>query len=274
MFPLEIKYMENIKLYNGDCLDVMKSIPDKSVDLILCDLPYSETRAKWDAVVDIDLMWAQYDRIVKDNGAIVLFGNEPFSSRLRMSNPNLYRYDWKWIKNNCTGFANANYRPMRKYEDIMVFSKANASAGGKNNSMTYNPQDIIPINKKTKNKKGRFGSIDDNNVNRGDNNVMNSNSEYVQAYTNYPNNILYFDVETDRFHPTQKPILLLEYLIKTYSNEKCVVLDNTMGSGSTGVACVNTNRKFIGIELDKKYFDIAEKRISEANNKKQQKTLF
>lgn len=266
--------MENIKLYNGDCLDVMKSIPDKSVDLILCDLPYSETRAKWDAVVDIELMWVQYDRIVKDNGAIVLFGNEPFSSRLRMSNPNLYRYDWKWIKNNCTGFANANYRPMRKYEDIMVFSKANASAGGKNNSMTYNPQDIIPINKKTKNKKGRFGSIDDNNVNRGDNNVMNSNSEYVQAYTNYPNNILYFDVETDRFHPTQKPILLLEYLIKTYSNEKCVVLDNTMGSGSTGVACVNTNRKFIGIELDKKYFDIAEKRISEANNKKQQKTLF
>ena len=235
--------------------------------MVLCDLPYSETRAKWDVCLDFDVLWSEYKRIIKENGAIVLFGNEPFSSRLRMSNIEQYKYDWKWVKNHPTGFANANYRPMRKYEDIMVFSKANASAGGKKNPMVYNPQGIVAIDVSKKNRTNRMGLIDDNNINRGENNVMKSESEYTQKYTNYPNNVLVFNIETERFHPTQKPVALLEYLIRTYTNEGDTVLDNTMGSGSTGVACVNTNRNFIGIELDKKYFDIAVNRIEIAGNR-------
>ncbi len=259
--------MIETKLYSGDCLEIMKEIPDGIVNLILCDPPYSETRSKWDNIVDINMMREQYCRIIKEDGAIVLFGNEPFSSEIRVSGKHMYRYDWKWIKNNCTGFANANYRPMRKYEDIMVFSKSNASSGGKKNSMIYNPQGIVQVNKEVKNRKGRFGMIDDNNANRGDNNVMNSDSKYVKKYTNYPCNVLFFDIEYERYHPTQKPVALLEYLIKTYTNEGDIVLDNCMGSGSTGVACFNTGRNFIGIELDEKYFEIAKNRINEANTK-------
>lgn len=250
-----------IKLYHGDCLEVMKDIPDKSIDLILTDLPYSETRAKWDNIIPFDLMWEQYKRIIKDNGAIVLFGNEPFSSKLRMSNLSMYRYDWKWVKNRPTGYANSNYRPMKSYEDIIVFSIANASAGGKNNAMKYNPQGLIPIEKKKKNTPKRRGLIDYNNNNVGTDNVLSSESEYIQKYTNYPNNILQFDVETNYVHPTQKPVALLEYLIKTYTDECDVVLDSCMGSGSTGIACINTSRDFIGIELDENYFNIAKNRI-------------
>lgn len=253
----------DVKLYNGDCLEIMKSISDESVDMVLCDPPYSETRAKWDVCLDFDKLWVEYNRVVKKNGAVVLFGNEPFSTRLRMSNIEQYKYDWKWIKNHPTGFANANYRPMRKYEDIMIFSKSNASAGGKNNSMVYNPQGIVQLDMIKKNRTNRMGLIDENNVNRGKNNIMKCDSEYVQKYTNYPSNILFFNIETERFHPTQKPIDLLEYLIKTYSNEGDIVLDNTMGSGSTGIACVNTSRNFIGIELDEKYFEIAKERIDD-----------
>lgn len=259
--------MPDIQLHNGNCLDIMKTIPSGSVDMVLCDPPYSETRAKWDVCLDFGMLWEEYKRIVKENGAVVLFGNEPFSSRLRMSNIEQYKYDWKWVKNHPTGFANSNYRPMRKYEDIMVFSKANASAGGKSNPMTYNPQGIVAIGLCKKNRTNRMGLIDDNNINRGENNVMKSESEYIQKFTNYPSNVLFFDIETERFHPTQKPVALLEYLIQTYTNEGGTVLDNTMGSGSTGVACVNTGRNFIGIELDAKYFNVAKQRIESAGSK-------
>ena len=248
-------------LFHGDCLEVMKNIEDESIDMILCDLPYGETRSKWDRILDFDKLWEHYLRIITDVGAIVLFGNEPFSSMLRQSQPKYYRYDWKWIKNRATGFANCNYRPMRIYEDIMVFSKANASTGGKNNSMIYNPQGLVEINKAKKNTAKRRGLITYNNNNTSENNLLNGDSQYTQKYTNYPNNLLYFDCDKKYIHPTQKPVSLLEYLIKTYSAEGQTILDNWMGSGSTGVACVNTNRNFIGIELDENYFKIAKERI-------------
>lgn len=251
-----------INLVNGDCLIEMSTIPDKSVNLILTDLPYGETRSKWDKILDFDKLWEHYLRVITDNGAIVLFGNEPFSSMLRQSQPNYYRYDWKWVKNRATGFANCNYRPMRAYEDIMVFSKANASAGGKSNPMIYNPQGLIEVNKTKKNTANRKGLISYNNNNLGENNSLNGDSEYVQKYTNYPNNILYFDCEKKYVHPTQKPLELMKYLVLTYSNIGDMVLDSCMGSGTTGVACKELNRDFIGIEIDKKYFDIAEQRIN------------
>ena len=250
-----------INLVNGDCLKEMQSIEDKSVNLILTDLPYGETRSKWDKILDFDKLWEHYLRVITDNGAIVLFGNEPFSSMLRQSQPNYYRYDWKWVKNRATGFANCNYRPMRAYEDIMVFSKANASAGGKSNPMIYNPQGLIEVNKTKKNTANRKGLISYNNNNLGENNSLNGDSEYVQKYTNYPNNILYFDCEKKYVHPTQKPLELMKYLVLTYSNIGDMVLDSCMGSGTTGVACKELNRDFIGIEIDKKYFDIASERM-------------
>ena len=251
-----------INLVNGDCLKEMQSIEDKSVNLILTDLPYGETRSKWDKILDFDKLWEHYLRVITDNGAIVLFGNEPFSSMLRQSQPNYYRYDWKWIKNRATGFANCNYRPMRSYEDIMVFSKANASTGGKSNSMIYNPQGLQPINRVKKNTSKRRGLIMYNNNNAGENNKLNGDSEYVQKFTNYPNNLLYFDCEKKYIHPTQKPLDLIKYLILTYSSENDLVLDSCMGSGTTGVACKELNRDFIGIEIDEKYFNIAKDRIN------------
>lgn len=250
-----------MQLVNGDCLVVMKDIEDKSVDLILTDLPYGETRSKWDKQIDFEKLWIEYLRIIKDNGAIVLFGNEPFSSYLRCSQPKYYRYDWKWVKNRATGFANCNYRPMRQYEDIIVFSKANASVGGKGNSMPYNPQGLLPVNKVKKNTAKRKGLIAQKNNNVGENNKINGDSEYVQKFTNYPSNVLFFDCPKKYVHPTQKPIELIEYLILTYSNKGDTVLDSCMGSGTTGVGCKHLDRNFIGIEIDKDYFDIAEKRI-------------
>lgn len=254
-----------IKLYQGDCLDIMNILIKENikVDAVITDLPYGETRSSWDKIIDFTQMWYLIDKIVKDDSAIVLFGNEPFSSLLRCSKLEWYRYDWKWLKNNCTGFANANYRPMRKYEDIIVFSKANASAGGKANPMKYYPQDVIEINKVKKNTSKRQGLVSYANNNMDKNNqLLQDGTEYIQKYTNYPNNVLSFDVETERVHPTQKPVKLMEYLIKTYSNEEEIILDFTMGSGSTGVACKNLNRDFIGIEKDINYFNLAENRIN------------
>lgn len=250
-----------IELIFGDCLVEMSKIEDKSINLILTDLPYGETRSKWDKILDFDKLWSQYLRIIKDNGAIVLFGNEPFSSMLRSSHYDIYRYDWKWVKNRATGFANCNYRPMRLYEDIIVFSKANASTGGSANAMKYNPQGLVPIHKVKKNTSKRRGLVNEKNNNAGVNNKMNGDSEYVQKYTNYPSNVLYFDCESKYLHPTQKPLELIKYLISTYSDEYDVVLDSCMGSGTTGLACKQLNRNFIGIEIDKDYFSIAKKRI-------------
>lgn len=241
------------------------------VDLILTDLPYGKlsdkTRAKWDTDFNYTIAFHNCNTLIKDTGAIVLFGNEPFSSYVRYSLLDIYKYDIKWIKSKTTGFLNANYRPMNKYEDIMVFSKANASSGGKNNAMTYNPQGLKVINKQKKNSKNRQGLVSNDTNNIGEDNVLNTDNEYVQKYTNYPVNVVYYDNPSKYYHPTQKPVELLEYLIKTYSNEKELILDFTMGSGSTGVACQNLNRDFIGIELDEKYYSIAKERINTAQTK-------
>ena len=241
--------MKNIELYCGDCLEIMKNIPDKSIDMILCDLPYGTTQNKWDSIIPLEPLWEQYKRIIKDNGAILLFGSQPFTTILNYSNISNYRYEWVWIKNNSTGFQLANKRPLKKHELISVFYKKQP---------TYNPQGLIEYNKI--NKRGSMGE---------NWSEMNSNN-YIQRWTNYPTQILEYKYDKQKLHPTQKPVALLEYLIKTYTNEGEIVLDNTMGSGSTGVACVNTNRKFIGIELDDKYFDVAKNRIEEARNNKKE----
>ena len=243
--------MKNIELYCGDCLKLMKDIPDKSVDMILCDLPYGTTECKWDKFIDNKSMWEHYNRILKESGNIILFASQPFTTKLIESNSKMFRYEIIWIKTRPTGFANANYRPMKKHENILIFTKASTSTAG-NNHATYNPQGLIECERKVKRtSRGYQGER------------QNSKDEYVSKFTNYPTSIVEFPSEGKTVHPTQKPVDLLEYLIKTYSNDGEVVLDNCMGSGSTGVACKHTNRKFIGIEIEEKYFNIAKKRIEE-----------
>ena len=245
-----------IQLYNGDCLELMKNIPDGSVDLVLTDPPYGTTACKWDSVIPFEPMWEQLNRIIKPNGAICLFGSEPFSSALRMSNIKNFKYDWIWKKDQAAGFVNAKNAPLKTHEVISVFSYGTIANGSKN-KMEYYPQDLIEINKtrKVDKKDGTFLGARKNQ----------DGKQYVQKYKNFPQSIIYFSRDRG-LHPTQKPVALLEYLIKTYTNEGETVLDFTCGSGSCGVACINTNRNFIGIELDKGYFDIAENRINEAQN--------
>lgn len=236
--------MSKIDLYNGDCLEVMKNISDKSVDMILCDLPYGTTACKWDTVIPFEPLWEQYNRIIKDNGAIVLFGSEPFSSALRMSNIKNFKYDWIWNKKLAGNGILAKKQPLKIHEIVSVF-----------NSGIY-----IPQMTKGRYRKKMTGGIKESEITGG--------NSVVDEYSNdlyYPKTILEYGIgnmRKGRLHPTQKPVALLEYLIKTYTNEGDVVLDNCMGSGSTGVACVNTNRDFIGIELDKDYFNIAKQRIT------------
>lgn len=231
-----------IDLRCGDCLKLMKDIPDRSVDMILCDLPYGVTPCKWDSVIPFEPLWEQYNRIIKNNGAIVLFSKQPFTSKLIISNLKMFKYCLLWEKDNHDNPLMAKKRFLNITEDVCLFYKKQC---------TYNPQGIIKVNKLTK--QGRGESLSQKNKRQ---------SSYIQEYTNYPINILRFKRDLHNIHPTQKPVALLEYLIKTYTNENEVVLDNCMGSGSTGVACVNTNRNFIGIELDPNYFEIAKKRIS------------
>lgn len=237
-----------INLMQGDCLEVMKSIPDGSIDAIITDPPYGTTACKWDSVIPFEPMWAELKRIIKPNGAIVLFGCEPYSSALRVSNIKEYRYDWVWQKNRHSSPLLAKKQPLR-YENISVFYK---------NQSQYNPQGLIEINKTMKNSKSSGGEII--NGERGKTSLL---GEYKQQFTNYPVQIIKFEVESNTVHGTQKPVALLEYLVKTYTNENETVLDFTMGSGTTGVACKNLNRKFIGIELDSNYFKIARNRINE-----------
>ena len=248
--------MENIRLYKGDCLEVMKIIPDKSVDMILCDLPYGTTSCKWDTIIDLDLMWKQYNRIIKDNGAIVLTASQPFTSKLVMSNPKMFRHEWIYKKKVASNFAQAKYAPLKEHESVLVFSKKRAN--------------YFPIKEERKGGgKGRIHRTFNNNKYDREYlaNIKNSITSTSGDDMRYPSSVQEFNNRANGdtgLHPTQKPVTLLEYLIKTYTNEGEVVLDNCMGSGSTGVACVNTNRKFIGIELDEKYFDIAKKRIEES----------
>lgn len=245
-----------IDLYNGDCSDILKSIPDGSVDLILQDPPYNTTACKWewDIMTKIDEFWGEWNRIIKPNGAIVMFGSEPFSSKLRLSNLKMYKYDWKWLKNRTVGFLNAKNAPLKKNEDVIVFSNGKTANNNKNR-MVYFPQGLREINKIKKSVSQGNETIVGNRPSR--------NKDYVAKYDGYPNNILEFNNENKQLHPTQKPVALMEYLIKTYTNEGETVFDGFMGSGSTGVACVNTNRNFIGIELDEKYFNIAKERIGD-----------
>ena len=243
--------MKNIQLYKGDCLEVMKDIPDKSVDMILCDLPYGTTKCKWDNIIPFEELWKQYDRVIKDNGAIVLFGTEPFSSQLRVSNIKNFKYDWVWDKVTAKGHLVAKIRPMQQTEYISVF--------GSGKKINYYP--IMQLREKER----KDVSVEYSRTEIMGGKTTKEKEKIVRKYK-YPKNILTFSnaSQKEKVHPTQKPVALLEYLIKTYTNEGEIVLDNCMGSGSTGVACVNTNRKFIGIELDEKYFDIAKERIEES----------
>lgn len=248
--------MNNIQILHGDCLELMRGIPEGSIDMILCDLPYGTTASNWDKIIDFKKMWSQYERIIKDDGAIVLFGSGQFTYKLIESNTKLYKYKWIWFKSKRGNFVNAKNRPMTAYEEIMVFSKGNTANGSKN-KMKYYPQGIIAKKTVRHDKSGtRFGTMAGKRPSHRD--------TIISEYTNYPFDVLQFDSVSKQQHPTQKPVPLLEYLVKTYTNEGEIVLDNCMGSGSTGVACVNTGRKFIGMELDKQYFDIAVKRIEEA----------
>ena len=238
-----------MKLYNGDCLEIMKTIQDKSIDAIITDPPYGTTACKWDSVIDFELMWTQLNRIIKPNGAIVLFGSEPFSSALRMSNIKNYKYDWIWDKKKLTGVLNAKKMPLKRHEDICVFYKK---------LPTYNPQ---------KTYKGKKTGIKNQIVNSENYRKTDKVSTYKDDGSRYPTSIIdningVINNSKEKVkHPTQKPVALMKYLIKTYTNELETVLDFTMGSGTTGVACCNLNRDFIGIELDKEYFKIAEQRI-------------
>ena len=236
-----------IKLYKGDCLEIMKDIPDKSIDMILCDLPYGTTACKWDNIIPFEPLWEQYNRIIKDNGAIVLFGSEPFSSQLRMSNIKMYKYDWVWNKKKAGNIFLAKYQPMKIHENIMIFGKG---------KIAYFP---IMVERDKIKKSKNYGTGETMGGNR-----KKEEKVYIYDKKN-PISILEFSnaSQKGKVHPTQKPVELLEYLIKTYTNEGDVVLDNCMGSGSTGVACKHTNRNFIGIELDDNYFEIAKKRIEE-----------
>lgn len=242
------------KLMCGDCLEVMNQIADKSVDMILCDLPYGSTSCAWDIVIPFDNLWEQYKRIIKENGAIVLFGQEPFSSMLRLSNLADYRYDWYWEKERLVNVTQVKKRAGKTIETISVFYMKQP---------TYNPQMSIYDGKPRTNKvkDGKLGKLVDDTEKK----VI----EYTDTGFRYPTQLLHFnrDCLTSNFHPTQKPVGLLEFLIKTYTNAEELVLDNCMGSGSTGVACVNTNRSFIGIELDEAYFNIAKRRISSKSSK-------
>ena len=238
--------LNKYKLYNGDCLEIMDRLIEEGiiVDAIICDPPYGTTACKWDSIIPFDEMWSRLNNLIKPNGAIVLFGSEPFSSALRMSNIKKYKYDWIWEKEQGTNQFLAKKQPLRKTENISIFYKKQT---------IYNPQMAIG------------SAYEANRVIGCELFGIPKKIKTINKGERYPVNILKFNRElSNRYHPTQKPIKLVEYLIKTYTNEEEIVLDFTMGSGSTGVACMNANRKFIGIELDNNYFNIAKQRIEEA----------
>jgi len=233
------------RIYNEDCLEGMKRIPDKSVDMILCDLPYGTTACKWDTIIPFEPLWEQYERVIKDGGAIVLTAAQPFTSALVMSNPKWFKYSWVWDKVKPSGFQIAKYRPMMRQEDVLVFGKA---------KVQYYPI----MTDREKQKKSKVYSSSDSSP-------LASNDGEERTYTQkYPQSILTYSNANQRgkVHPTQKPVALFEYLIRTYTSENETILDNCMGSGTTAIACLNTNRNYIGFEMDENYHTVANERIA------------
>ncbi len=248
--------LEKNKIYKIDCLEGMKLIADKSIDMILCDLPYGTTHCSWDIIIPFDKLWKEYERIIKDNGAIVLTASQSFTTKLIISNFKLFRYEWIWKKNTCTGFQNAKKMPLKAHENICIFYK---------HLPTYNPQGLVRIDKRIKAKPTKGGRIllgDDYSR------VSALNKDYTQEFQNYPKSILEINKESYNIHPTQKPVELFEYLVRTYTNENELVLDNCMGSATTAIACINSNRNYIGFETDEKYFELANERITDYINKR------
>ncbi len=245
---------------NADCFDVFPFIEDKSIDAIICDLPYGTTACKWDSVLPFDKLWKEYERIIKPNGVIVLFGSQPFTSALIMSNPKLFKYEWIWQKSKGCNFTHAKNMPIKFHESIVVFSKApighEIQLGERR--MTYNPQGLVKVDKKW----SRPKKYDTEHKLKRESHKL----DRIIEFENYPISILKYGNSDNRergLHPTQKPVELMEYLIKTYTNEGDMVLDNTMGSGTTNLACLKLNRKSIGIEKEKQYYDVAVRRASE-----------
>lgn len=247
--------MKNNTVLQGDCLELMKNLPDKSIDMILCDLPYGTTACKWDTIIPFEPLWEQYKRIIKDRGAIVLFGSQPFTSASIMSNVKMFKYCWVWKKSISTGFNHCKNMPLKNYEDVAVFSRGSIQHETlTNNRMIYYPQGLIAENKL--NKRGSKG------FSRTMERASQSNT-YVTEFTNYPRMVLDFPNEGKTLHPTQKPVALCEYLIKTYTNEGETILDNCAGSGTTAIACLNTNRNYILMEKESQYIETINNRISE-----------
>ena len=247
----------------GDCLDLMKDIPNGSIDMILCDLPYGTTEAKWDSILPLDLLWENYKRVLKINGVVVLTSTEPFTSILNVSNLKWFKYDFIWNKLNATGHLNAKARPLKQHENISVFS--NGSATSTSLKMTYNPQGLFDVD---------IDKINFETETTGKRQSRSKGKKWKQTKSGYPKSILTFAYDKDKLHPTQKPIALFEYLIRTYSNEGELVLDNTAGSGTTAIACLNTNRQFIVMEKEQKYYDIILKRVADFNKSFSHGTLF
>ena len=252
--------IETNKCYLGDCLEIMKDIPDKSVDMVLCDLPYGTTANKWDSIISFENLWGGYERIIKDNGAIVLFANQPFTTKLIHSNYKLYKYNWVWNKGQGANFITSHYQPLRVTEDICVFGKYACSYNKSNTIMKYNPQFSQGKPYKCVSGKQKQASI----IRGGKGGWQEMSGTITESDgKRYPTNILTFIKDKEKLHPTQKPVALLEYLIKTYTNEEETVLDNCAGSMSTAIACINTNRQYIMIEKDENYYNIGCNRISE-----------
>lgn len=231
------------KILHGDCLLLMAELPDKCIDMILCDLPYGTTACEWDTIIPFADLWKQYERIIKDNGAIVLTASQPFTSELVMSNRKLFRYEWIWEKDNSSNFQLVKYQPLKRHESALVFYKK---------MPTYNPQGVI--SKKTvRSNKGKAGNL-------GHLTSEKKRDEYISEFENYPNSIIFFNREVG-IHPTQKPVPLFEYLVRTYTDEGDLVLDNCAGSFTTAIACINSNRRYICMEQDEKYFKMGQERI-------------
>lgn len=257
--------MELDVLYNEDCLQGMLRLPDKSIDLIITDLPYGTSASSWDKKLPMDKLWKQYERVIKPNRAIVLFSQQPFTSLLIMSNLKLWKYNWVWEKDNGTNFLNSHYQPLKITEDICVFGTG-ATSYSKNENMIYNPQftDGKPYTVISGTQKSNSAVVRGRIEKREEVGGFKTENDGKR----YPKNLIKFNRDTDKLHPTQKPVALIEYLIKTYSNENDIVLDSCIGSGTTAIAAINTNRHYIGYEKDESYFEIAKNRISEVLERK------